>query len=74
MWLFLHRILSGSCTNPAVASAKLSFAINANGDGALDIAALASLAPPPSVVTFTSHIRNFFAQLFSKTIAISRQS
>ena len=74
MWLFLHRILSRSCTCPAVASAKLSFGIKANGDGTLDIAALASLASHPCTVTLTSDNPQFFRTTFSKTIAISRQS
>jgi hypothetical protein len=66
MWLFLHSVLSRSCTCVAVASAKLSFGIKANGDGALDIAALASLASHPCIVTLASDFRNFFAQLFQR--------
>jgi hypothetical protein len=63
MWLFLHSVLSRSCTCLAVASAKLSFGIKANSDGALDIAALAS---HPCIVTLASDFRNFFAQLFQR--------
>jgi len=66
MWLFLHRVLSRSCTCLAVASAKLSFGIKANGDGTLDIAALASLASHPCTVMLTSDIRNFSAQFFQR--------
>jgi hypothetical protein len=64
MWLFLHRVLSRSCTCLAVASAKLSFGINANSDGILDIAALASLASHSCTVTLqvisTIFPHNFF--------------
>jgi hypothetical protein len=52
MWLFLLRILSGTCTTPAVATDNLPFNINANRADTLDIAALASLASHPCTVTF----------------------
>jgi hypothetical protein len=66
MWLFLHRVLSRSCTCVAVASAKLSFGINAKGDGTFDIAALASLASHPCTIALARDIRNFSAQLFQR--------
>jgi hypothetical protein len=64
MWLFLHSVLSRSRTCLAVALAKLSFGINANGDGALDITALASLASHPCIVTLASDFRNFSHNFF----------
>ena len=64
MWLFLHRVLSRSCTCLAVASAKLPFGIKANGDGTFDITALASLASNPHAVTLTGDIRDFPRNFF----------
>jgi hypothetical protein len=64
MWLFLHRILSGTCTTPAVATHNLSFSINANRDGTLDIAASASLTSHPCTVTLSSDFSNFSHNFF----------
>jgi hypothetical protein len=58
--------MSRSCTCLAVARAKLSFGINANRDGALDIAALASLASHPCTVTLSSDFRNFSVRFFQR--------
>jgi hypothetical protein len=66
MWLFLLRILSGTCTTPAIATDKLSFGINANRDDTLDIAALASLASHPCTVRLSTDFSNFSAQLFQR--------
>jgi hypothetical protein len=66
MWLFLLRILSGTCTTPAIATDKLSFGINANRDDTLDIAAMPSLASHPGSITLSSDFSNFSAQLFQR--------